>query len=287
MVYPAISSRRMPYDIDGTEVATHSRGLSIANTFGRGIDSWLDSTSKMNMNAENRAQSWSYGNSGALPFWFFLPELREVSHIALEYGSGSLPGLGDAYFIIQGSADSSNGMDGTWETGVYNPAHSFDADAWRKNIFSVSFSGPVKCVRMAFYRAAPEIGTILHIHLYGQKAAGQTPDDIVFCNASTGAELVALTDWGDRQEGTTEILSFKVKNASSSKIANDINLQLNHADFTMSWSPEGPWVTVLDIATLGVGALSNTVYVRNKLEPPLLILGPYAARVIASVGSWS
>jgi hypothetical protein len=276
----------MPYDIDGAEVGFRNGGGGITAVFANGIASWLTSGSKVNLNREDRQQAWGYGNGGASCFWFFFPESREVSYLALQFALGQLPEYNQNYFQIMGSADTANGMDGAWETAAYTAQYSYAADAWRSKVFAVSFSGPIKVLRVGVYVGVSVTGAVNHIHVYGAKAAGEQPDDIVFCDAA-GNELTALTDWGDQPEGTTEIGSFKVKNASAGKIANTINLQLNHPDFTFAWSADGPWVTVLDIASLGVGALSNTVYVKNALGPPLLILGPYAARVIATVGSWT
>lgn len=280
MVYPVISSRRMPYDIDGTEIGRNT------SVFGNGITSWLTSEQKIEMNDEDRVAIETSAYHFRICRWWFFPEKREVE--AMSFGADALFGND---FVLEGSNDTVNGIDGTWETATFpsgSPSVVAESDTWRAQIKPVSFSGSYKVIRLHAYKnASTTTRNIYHIHLYGRKAAGETPDDILFCDASTGAEKTALMDWGDQPEGTTEIDSFKVKNVSASKIANDINLQLNHADFLMSWSPDGPWTATLDIATLGIGALSNTIYIRNKLGPPLLLLGPYAARVIASVGSWS
>lgn len=278
MPYPAISSRRMPYDIDGTEVAYGS--------ITRGIVDWFTPTEKAELNNEDY-NSVTKGSQNNRIFVFF-PEKREIEAIYVISSSRS-SGTSEQMNGIWGSVDSTNGLDGAWEAGVMSggyPVHENDF-SWRSGIKTVSFSGPIKVLQIGLPVDSVYNTRYKIMHLYGRKAAGETPDDIQFCNTSTGAEKTALMDWGDQPEGTTEIDSFKVKNASASKIANDINLQLNHADFLLSWSADGPWTSVLDIATLGVGALSNTVYVRNKLEPPLLLLGPYAARVIASVDSWT
>ena len=125
-----------------------------------------------------------------------------------------------------------------------------------------------------------------NVHIFGRKAAGETPDDILLCDTN-GNELTALMDWGNRPEGTTLIKSFKVKNASTTKIANNVNLQLNHADFLMSLSPSGPWTATIDIASIPANSLSAEIFVKNALEPPLLTLGPKAARIIATVGSFT
>jgi hypothetical protein len=124
------------------------------------------------------------------------------------------------------------------------------------------------------------------IHLYGAKAAGQTPDDILFTDAA-GSEVTALEDWGDRPEGTMNIVSGRVKNASPDKYANNVNLQLNHSLFALSWSADGPWQATLDTSQLAPEALSAVIYKRCLIPPPLQTLGPQAARVIANVGSWS
>lgn len=276
MAYPIILSRRMPYDIDGTEVAIKQSDP------GAGLSTWLTPINKRDLNGETRDSVWRSGSGDRRTFWFFFPEKREITNLAFYIKELNLTLL-----TVEGSNDSTNGVDGTWNVSNFAWVHNTDFDSWRKEIAAVSFPGPIKALRLYFRN--PSFGRIdlNAIHLYGYKAATETPDDILFCDASTGAEKTALMDWGDRPEGTTAIDSFKVKNGSATKIANDINLQLNHNDFLMSWSPDGPWTATLDIATLGVGALSNTIYVRNQLAPPLLILGPYAARVIASVGSWT
>lgn len=276
MTYPAITARRMPYDIDGCEVA-----------FGyitTGIQVWMNSAEKVFLNDEQGYGINNYNTGARNRLWVFSPEVREVTHI-YGYNVGYYT---QQFKIIEGSVDTTNGLDGTWETAAMPdgmPLYVNDF-SWRDGIKVVSFSQPIKVLRIGLtYTTSPYY--INTLHLYGQKAAGQTPDDILFVDASTGAEFTALKDWGDRPEGTTVIWSFKLKNASAGKIANDINVQLNHADFTIAWASDGPWVSVLDIASIGIGALSNTIYARNQLAPPLLTLGPKQARVIATVGSWT
>ena len=77
-----------------------------------------------------------------------------------------------------------------------------------------------------------------------------------------------------------------MRNSSVDKIANNINLQLNDEDFLMSFNQEGPWTSVLDLASIAPNSVSSVLYIKNQLAPPLLALGPRYARIIASVGSW-
>lgn len=288
MTYPIITARRMPYDIDGSEVGYRFTGTNDDNTwFNLGIETWLNSTQKGKLNSHGAVEDiWnSFHFWEGHAFWWFFPESREITHIAFLHAGGNTPDRR----VLQGSNDSSNGIDGTWETAAISwlPTNT-SLDNWRANILAVSFSEPKKVLRLAFSIHEQTAHITMHnIHVYGHKAAGQTPDDILFTNGA-GTELSSLKDWGDQPEGTTEIEQvFYIKNASTTKQANSVNLQLNHADFGISFSADGPWVSVLDISSIAPGALSAPVYIKNALGPPLLVLGPRAARVIATVGSWS
>lgn len=287
MSYPAIAARRMPFDIDGTEVGYRAQVGAAATVFNNGISSWLNATSKSNLNKENREQSWSYadgtGTTSAC-FWFFFPEVREITHLAIVQPS-STGGNGGAVreMVIQGSDDSGNGVDGTWETGVFTfPGEDTRSDYWRNKIFTVSFSKPMKVIRVALRSGI--YMTFHGIHVYGHKAAGQTPDDIIICDIN-GNEKTSLKDWGDSPEGTTAYDVFYLKNVSS-KQANGVNIQLNHADFMIS-TDQATWQAVIDITSLSAGQISAPIYVRRLLNPPPLTLGPKAGRAIVTVATFT
>lgn len=236
------------------------------------------------MNQDSRGYHKAFKQNTPLGRWFFFPNLTEVTHMGFLFEAPLYPPIN---VEIQGSADTTNGIDGVWENGTFSLIHTSDLDGWRKHIMPLSFSKPIKVLRIRFNTVASGFESYLDaMHIYGFKAVNETPDDILFCNTD-GEPLLELTDWGDRPEGTTQFKQVKIKNASPNKIANNINLQLNHSDFLMSWNPDGPWTSVLDIQSLGPGALSATIYLKNQLAPPLLILGPKAARIIAGVGSWT
>lgn len=269
MPYPVISSHRLPYDIDGTEMCQTS-------SFSSGITSWFNSDQRINFNNPGSSNVGSRWGESRYYYWFF-PYKLEIEGLNVENnGDGA---------VLQGSNDTTNGVDGTWETAILsaNPCTERSLDNWRKNVRSVSFSRSYKTLRIRVDMR--ENTNLFNIHLYGRKAAGEQPDDVIFCNTS-GVALTALTDFGDRPEGTTEIKSFKLKNISPDKIANAINLQLNHSDFLLSFSSTGPWSPTLDITSIGPESVSNTIYIKNQLNPPLLSLGPTYARIILNVGSF-
>jgi hypothetical protein len=276
MPYSAITSRRIPYDIDGTIVGHNS-----FNTFNNGITEWASSSQLSELNDENLVGltgSWFSNNPLYKCVWVFFPEKREIE-LASIICSGVL-------YEIQGSNNTTNGVDGTWETATYitNPLISPSTYKWREHIQPISFSTSYKCVRMRLM--IYDWNYIYSIHFYGRKASGETSDDILFTDIN-GNELTALMDWGDRQEASEQIKSIKLKNASTTKTANGVNLQLNHADFGMSFSVAGTWTATLDISSIPVGGLSEPIYIKNTIGNPNQILGAKAGRLITTVGSWT
>lgn len=277
MPYPAITSRRLPYDIDGTAVARADEGLKI-------ID-WINNTSligEANKSEENYVNISLNGDWGRTYFMFFFPELREIeaAYIVADKNIGGQSGG----YVFQGSTDTTNGIDGTWETPTYPNGSPISLQpivpSWRSDIRPVSFSGPIRCLRLyttGFYN---------RFHFYGRKAEGQTVDDILLCDIN-GAELTSLLDWGDRPEATEQIKSIKLKNTSTTKTANGVNLQLNHGDFGMSFNVAGSWTATLDIASIPPNGLSEPIYIKNTVGLPPQTLGPKAGRLIATVGSWT
>lgn len=290
MTYPNIGSHRIAFDIDGSAVGYRFRewNTSADILFAQGLASWITSTDLGKLNGETRQKNWGDWSNGSpsFAFWFFFPEAREITHMGCLFGDAMTPSLTE--FKLQGSNDSTNGMDGTWEDAIINFATSRNADYWRTPM-AVSFSGPKKFLRVAFTKGTGTNVidvTLWALHFYGSKASGQTPDDIAFCDSSN-VILTALKDYGDTPEGTTEITSFKVKNISSTKTANGVNIQLNHTDYGISFSESGPWVSYLDISTISPESVSAPIYVKRSLGPPLLVLGPRSARAIVTVASWT
>ncbi len=104
------------------------------------------------------------------------------------------------------------------------------------------------------------------LHVYGEKTAGQTPDDVIYIDHDTtpGVEYASPEDFGDQPLGTTVVRQFRLKNTSATKTANTIN-----------------------IASLGAGAQSATMYVRCTTPAPGNPLGPRFARIVTTVASYT
>ena len=277
----------MSYDNDGTVVGYRVSGDA---SFGEAWSLYADGTLRAVINGSTTTTAISVGQGLKLKMYWFFPEVREVSACAYLVGSTPVSGLD-----LDGSTDTTNGNDGTWETASFpggNPITTTvdTIDDWRKSIRAVSFTGGKRVIRS---RHEASSGTAQNSHLslvhwYGEKATGETPDDLIFIDHDTtpGVEYTAPEDFGDRPLGTSVVRQFRVKNASATLTANSINLQCNDSDFAIS-TDGTTWVTTINIASLAAGAESATLYIRNTTPAPGNTLGPRFARIIAIVGSWS
>lgn len=303
MSYPAITDRRIPYDNDGAV-------MGVGDTVS-GITSYPTSSQVLyaqGLNAVAGAYStsgvsWTKNGTGVHKgmAWLFFPERREVTGIfcaaGAKYGAvdPSVFGVNAAGTIeaIEGSDDTTNGMDGSWElASLPSGAPAWvDSFSWRSGIKSVSFTGGKRAIRIRFGMGDPNYAVTYYmptLHLYGEKVAGQTPDDLLFIDHDTtpGVEYAADEDFGDRPLGTSVIRQFRVKNVSPTLTANTITLQCNDADFAISENGT-TWVTTINISSLGPGVESATLYVRNTTPDPGALLGPRFARIVATAGSWT
>ena len=290
MPYTALPDRRMPYDNDGTVVA-------VSNLFTSGILAYPTQTNVQEVQGSDLTAStenyWNRNDGDASSTWLFFPEQREITAGILWFTvSGT---LSVNSFTLQGSNDTTNGIDGTWETASL-PAGSIvrqyaQVDDWRTQIKAVSFTGGKRTIRWQLVSNDVSGGQpwyLVAMHLYGEKVAGQTPDDVIYIDHDTtpGVEYAAPEDFGDQPLGTTVVRQFRLKNASATKTANSINVQCNDADFAIS-TDGTTWVVTINIASLGPGAQSATMYVRCTTPAPGNLLGPRFARIVTTVASYT
>ncbi len=285
MPYTALPDRRIPYDNDGTVVGYNWTGAA------NGIAAWLTTTDLQNL------QDNSYGVLGnatisEVCYWWFFPEQREVTafHIIWKRFNGTLSPTGGPTW--EGSNDTTNGVDGTWETASLPSGAPMWANvySWRADIKPISFTGGKRTVRVRANGTTGNNDVQINgiAHLYGEKVAGQTPDDLIYIDHDTtpGIEYTAPEDFGDQPLGTTVVRQFRLKNTSATKTANAINVQCNDSDFAIS-TDGVTWVVTISIASLGPGAQSATMYVRCTTPAPGNLLGPRFGRIVTTVASYT
>jgi len=168
-----------------------------------------------------------------------------------------------------------------------------DTDQWRDSIQPCAFSEAIKVLRLRYsggYESAKYSNVNIYaLHIYGVKAEGEIPDDILFLDddASGDPEFIRDLDFGDRPEGTTVTHRIKLRNSSTTKIANNLTLSLIDADFTFSMDEGATWVTGATITSLAAQGTSSSILIKNTIPPPTQMLGPRAPRFEVTIGSWS
>jgi hypothetical protein len=282
MTYPTLLGHVIPYHIDGTVVKFFS-----TNGF---LEYTLSSADMVELNDEDYTAFHSGDSYPAFYFTFFFPEEREMQGIYGIFYADQHVYRGP--YNVQGSNDTTNGFDGTWETatasGGYNDG-TIEFDRWRTNAKTISFSEPKKVVRVHFLNtgSGPSYGMVC-VQLFGKKGLGETPDDIIFLDAEdSDAQFEIPLDYGDRPAGTTVVRQIKLQNTSEDLTANSIDIQINHTQWLISWSAGGPWASQLSISSLGPGVKSNILYMTNITPEPPANLGPYRTAMVVTVDSWT
>ena len=285
MPYTALPDRRIPYDNDGTVVGQASNGLT------NGIQSYPTQSDLAELQDGDLVMAGqTYNNNETGVVWCFFPEQREVTaYFAVMLNATT--GAQSTAHTWYGSNDSTNGLDGTWETASLpgGSASYADAYSWRSAIKAISFTGGKRTVRFVAADApGNDAQRMATFHLYGEKVAGQTPDDLIYIDHDTtpGVEYTAPEDFGDQPLATTVVRQFRLKNTSGTKTANSINVQCNDSDFAIS-TDGTTWVVTINIASLGPGAQSATMYVRCTTPAPGNLLGPRFARIVTTVASYT
>ena len=291
MPYPTLPGRRFEYDVGGGSVY-----------YGNDVN---DITTPLT--SEQMALLNGIGNTSAViskdvtlsevirTVWVFLPERYVIAGLGMIH---KLSTSGDGCSIsIAGSADSTNGLDGTWINATLSngaiPVNMTDDDVWRDSIQPCTFSEAIKVLRVRYFSSYGGIGGsrvfIYALHIYGVKAAGEVSDDILFLDddASGDPEFIRDLDFGDRTEGTTVTHRIKLFNSSTTKIANNLTLSLIDVDFAFSMDEGATWVTGATITSLAPQGTSASILIKNTIPPPPQMLGPRAPRFEVTIGSWS
>ncbi len=285
MPYTALPDMRIPYDNDGTVVGQGATGLV------NGIQAWASNATLLEWQDEDWTAAGYSADYTYLVTWWFFPEQREITAAYLiHYTASGETGVGPTWY---GSNDTTNGLDGTWETASLPNGYPAFATAytWRETIKPISFTGGKRVFRVLGRQSnagTPARTQVATAHLYGEKVAGQTPDDVIYIDHDTtpGVEYAAPEDFGDQPLGTTVVRQFRLKNTSATKTANAINVQCNDSDFAIS-TDGTTWVVTVNIASLGPGAQSATMYVRCTTPAPGNLLGPRFARIVTTVSSYT
>lgn len=278
--YPDQPSRRMGIDGDGTI------GLYSGNNPANFCQGWTEMSgpqmSEINDEDESSVLSGA-GGGNDINLAFIFPELREFDGYFYRTIEGSL--------TIQTSADTTNGCDGTWAslTTVTGTKQQVRPD-YRTDIVSAA-SSAIRGVR--FNSGGGGGGYNVKVfHPYGEISPGETPDRLLFIDEATGLEFTKPRDYGNVPRGSSEDVTWRIKNNSASLQANTIQYTTEElyldagGDFTHTLPGGASFQATQQIASLAAATTSGLITTR-RITSGTAVLGLRSGRTYLNVSSWS
>lgn len=287
--FPTINAHRLLYHADGTEV-----GYNNTYDFANGVAAYLTQNQRDALQADNNTDTLdAIGADGAVSercLWFFFPEKRDITHMHVSLSS-ELQNSGYALLDIQGSNDTTNGVDGTWEPFTYTEADVLkwkpSETDWRTPGALTPPAGGASFLTIRFRITITDYPQLRNVHLYGRKSAGETPQDIVFLQSDT-TEYTALHDFGSVTEGQVYTIDVYAKNTSPTQTANSITIATGgtYASTLQLSLDDSAYTASVAIPSLAPGA-SQLIKVRNTVGNSPQRLLPRSAYIHATVTSWT
>lgn len=288
-VYPDVPAQRLAYDIDGTAV--------FSNNITVGTVSLLSESQKQALNDENSNTSiTSFGENRIV---FIFPEITKIYGYLWNFsGSFSLNAP-----VISYSANTTNGIDGTW-TNLPTPSNvSSSSPTYRASITTLATPLDMKGIR--FYLTDTYGGsyyTVYYsgIHLYGIPNVAQKLD---FWHPTLDERITpAYFDFGDVAQGTSSVKTFRLKNFSTQSAA-DVSISINvlteknptTASQHLLSLDNINWYPYIDLLETGNIAINSVNSSPDNISPVIYFkrntnisseVGPYTGRLVANVGTW-
>ena len=278
--YPDVPGNRFAYHLDGTIVLLKDSSNNLDDITG----------SAASLNDEDMSNGVSIDSKNSLIFVF--PELRNLQGYFLSQTQSNYDGFYNMTpQSLESSADTTNGLDGTW-TVIVNPWSRVIGSLvpqYRQNINAAAASG-IKGLRFNFADNGNAAHNFVGLHLYGNIPITQNPNRLIFWEPINNNETPGpYFDWGDRPRSTAQTKQFRIKNNSSTLTANSIGVTGSAQTYTMAldFSTDNvSFASSVNIGNLTPGATSGILYVRRTV-PAGETLRVQAIRMSAIAASWS
>lgn len=288
--YADVPAYRFAYERDGTVANWRQHGFGPTDLTPANLSA---------MNDEDITDSYGISLFAGTTSWyltFLFPELRDVTGYWMMASQAAGTGMFGTAVTIQGSTDTTNGVDGTWSGAIVPQVSTLLVPNQRTEIDSVSFIG-IKAIQFRWTTAGGtgHAAFIYCTHLYGHIPLDQSIDRLVFWHPTLDQELApAYLDWGNVPRGSTEDRTFRVKNLSATLTANDVIVSPDApTDTTPSvagqqvLSTDGSTFTgSIAVGDLPPGGISDVCTIR-RITPSNAALSLWTARLIADANTWS
>lgn len=280
---------RIPYDIDGTSVIVFNNTNPATNNTVYGPSNGAIKGFNGELGVSGVVAFATYNAIGNVAFVF--PQLMDVTGYRAWKTSDNAIYIGGQNQVIQYSLDTINGYDGTWtNTGQSTLATLPTAirSEYRTDPINLSLNG-IKGIRFAFSAASGNPYNA--IHLYGKPTTPQ----IKYWHPTLDEELSpSYFDYGYAYRSSTDTKAFRIKNSSSTQVANTITISFDEAQaasptlvsqYTIAKS-DLVYGSSISITSLNPNSISEVLYSKRTMSATAAI-GAYSLRVKAVVGSWT
>lgn len=296
MPYNEAPSRRFAWDSDGSvALRSEATGNDGPSPGDFGAVPWTNASLSERVNGNDEdSDSYFHSKSGGgsgitvhILMAILFPESRDLDGM---YVVATSTGTVNNYWMYK-SQDTTTGVDGAWVDTEVPRETDVALDHYRNNIKALSFPS-VKGIKGNIDSVGTNKATFWHtIHLYGVISAGETPDRIIFLDTEdSDAEFTKVLDFGDTPRGGTSTRTFKIKNNSSSKTINTIEVTaedifLNAGGWYTFSENDADYFTSFSVGNLGPGA-TKLLYMKRVI-PDDETIGVQAGRIKASHASVS
>lgn len=282
--YPDAPSWRMAIDRDGTQGYTINSSSVITQLSAAQLQA-LNDESDSYVEVGNSAEA-------NVKLMLIFPELRDIDGYFIDMDSSNFP----ISAVIEVSADTTNGVDGTW-TQIGSGTATLGGDSVVPAFRSVVSVTQLAQRAIRVLRTSSESGTlrVSAFHLYGEPVPGENPDRLALWHPTLDERVTpAYFDWGNTPRSSSGDRLFRVKNLSSTLTATSVRVAMDTlTDGTPSVPGQhslsyggGSFLAQVNVGNLAPGTISGPVTLR-RITPSNAQLGLFAFRVFAEATSWS
>lgn len=283
--YPDVPSWRMAWDRDGSQMYSLLDSGAVTQRSG---------AEAIALNNETNDSAISFGSSTAGYIVIIFPELRDLDGFFFSSDSNS---SNTGMSSVQVSADTTNGIDGTWSAYMSGTLtdYGFSDKKARENIRTATALG-IRAVRFRRTQGAQIGGSTSSIHLFGEPAPGENPQRLEIWHPTLDQRIgPADLDWGDVPRNSTAQKSFRVKNMHPTLTANSVRVAQEIltdtvpsvvGQSTISKDGGGTWGAQQTIGNLAPEAISDVLLLR-RVTPANATLSLWWYRLFADCTSWS
>jgi hypothetical protein len=279
--YMDAPAHRMAYDRDG------SVGGGVSSV---GVITALTSTQLQGMNSESEAVTAPPTGTRQLAIVFAIPVDLAAVFLAMST---------TATVSIWTSKDTTTGVDGTWTQRVAAADYSQSAKPnYRQASSLVPFPGGTDSAEILGIRlvTTTDMASVRAFHIYGTPSISATPDRIQLWHPTLNQPLgPAYFDWGNVPRSSSADRSFRIKNTSPTRTANDIDVYVEALTpgspsvpgmHTISDNSGSTFLPSVSVPTLAPGATSGVLILR-RVVPDNAQISVWSARLGADVDTWT